>query len=77
MPIPSPSKILANRIAFFLDRYDMLGGATIDEVYNAIWPAFEYHNKEEIQIIKDYFRDVRWTNDLAQELYREIDLYYS
>lgn len=73
----SPSQNLANRITMFFDKYNMLGGATIQEIYTVIWSALEYHNKEEIQIIKDYFRDIRWASEKAQELYREIDLWYS
>ena len=72
----SPSQSLANRIAMFFSNFDMLGGATTDEMYEAVWKALEYHNKEEIQIIKDYFRDIRWANDKAQELYRQLDLWY-
>lgn len=72
----SPSQSLANKIAMFFSNFDMLGGATIDEMYEVVWKALEYHDKEEIQIIKDYFRDVRWANDRAQELYRQLDLWY-
>ena len=70
------SQNLANKITMFFSRYDMLGGATLEEMYKVIWKALEYHNKEEIQIIKDYFRDIRWANEVAQEIYREIDLWY-
>lgn len=72
----SPSQNLANKIAMFFSNFDMLGGATIDEMYEVVWKALEYHDKEEIQIIKDYFRDIRWANDRAQELYRQLDLWY-
>lgn len=72
----SPSQCLANKIAMFFSKFDMLGGATIDEMYEAVWKALEYHDEETIQIIKDYFRDIRWANDKAQELYRQIDLWY-
>lgn len=72
----SPSQSLANKIAMFFSDFDMLGGATIDEMYEVVWKALEYHDKEEIQIIKDYFRDIRWANDKAQELYRQLDLWY-
>lgn len=72
----SPSQSLANKIAMFFSNFDMLGGATIDEMYEVVWKALEYHDKEEIQIIKDYFRDIRWANDKAQELYRQLDLWY-
>lgn len=72
----SPSQSLANKIAMFFSNFDMLGGATIDEMYEVVWKALEYHDKEEIQIIKDYFRDIRWANDRAQELYRQLDLWY-
>ena len=72
----SPSQCLANRIAMFFSDFNMLGGATIDEMYEVVWKALEYHDKEEIQIIKDYFRDIRWANDKAQELYRQLDLWY-
>ena len=72
----SPSQSLANKIAMFFSIFGMLGGATIDEMYEVVWKALEYHDKEEIQIIKDYFRDIRWANDRAQELYRQLDLWY-
>lgn len=71
------SQNLANKITIFFDKYNMLGGATIQEMYEAVWKALEYHDKKEIQIIKDYFRDIRWANENAQNIYREIDLYYS
>lgn len=70
------SQNLANRITMFFSRYDMMCGATIEEMYHAVWQALEYHNSSQIQLIKDYFRDIRWTNEVAQELYREIDLWY-
>ena len=71
------SQNLASRITMFLDKYNMLGGATAQDMFEVVWKALEYHNKEEIQIIKDYFRDIRWANETAQKIYREIDLYYS
>ena len=72
----SPSQCLANRITMFFSDFNMLGGATIDEMYEVVWKALEYHDKETIQIVKDYFRDIRWANDKAQELYRQLDLWY-
>ena len=72
----SPSQSLANRIAMFFSNFNMLGGATLQEIYEVVSNALENHDKEEIQIIKDYFRDIRWANDKAQELYRQLDLWY-
>lgn len=67
---------LANKIALFFDRYDMLGGATVYEMYEVVHKALEENNQEEIHLIKEYFRDIRWANDRAQELYRQLDLWY-
>lgn len=72
----SPSQNLADKITTFFYDFDMLGGATEEELYEVIWKALEYHDKEQIQTIKDYFRDIKWANDRAQELYRQIDLWY-
>ena len=71
------SKNLADKIVLFFERYDMMGGATSQELYQVILKALDTKDEEEIKIIKDYFRDIRWTNKRAQGLYREIDLYYS
>ena len=71
------SQNLANKITMFFDKYDMLINVTIDEMYEVVYKALEYHNKEEIKIIKEYFRDIRWANKAAQDIYREIDLWYS
>ena len=71
------SQNLANRITMFFDKYNMLCGASVQDMYRAVYKALESHNKEQIRIIKDYFQDIKWANEKAQELYREIDLYYS
>lgn len=70
------SKNLADKIVLFFERYDMMGGATSQELYDVVLKALETKDQEEIQIIQEYFRDIRWTNDRAQEIYREIDAYY-
>ena len=70
------AKNLADKITLFFERFDMLGGATPQEMYAATYNALESKNIEDIRIIKDYFRDIRWANERAQEIYRELDLYY-
>ena len=72
----SPSQNLADKLVTFFSDFGMLGGATEEELYEVIWKALEYHNKEEIQIIKDYFRDIKWANSRAQDLYTQVDLWY-
>ena len=72
----SQSQSLANRIALFFARFDELGGATVEEMYEATYKALENHDVDDIRLIKDYFRDLRWANEKAQEIYRELDLYY-
>lgn len=67
---------LADKITAFFERFDMMGGATSEEMYEATYNALASNNSEEIKIIKDYFRDIRWANQRAQEIYRELDLYY-
>ena len=53
------SKNLADKIVLFFERYDMMGGATSQELYQVILKALDTKDEEEIKIIKDYFRDIR------------------
>lgn len=70
------SVLLANKITNFFERYDMMGGATSEEMYLAVLNTLESNDQEGIKILKDYFRDIRWTNQRAQDLYRELDINY-
>ena len=71
------SKDLANKITLFFERYDMLGGATVEEMYDATYRALEGKDEEDIKIIKDYFKDIRWANKKAQEIFEELEVYFN
>ena len=70
------SQNLANKITLFFERYDMMGGATSEEMYQAVLRTLNERDQEGIKIIKDYFRDIRWTNKRAEEIFRELEVEY-
>lgn len=65
---------LANRITSFFVDYNMLGGATEKEMYDATLRALNNQDKEDILIIISYFRDIYWTNKRAKEIYTALML---
>ena len=48
-------QLLADKITSFFVHFDMLGGATETEMYEATYRALESNDKDGIKIMKNYF----------------------
>ena len=68
-------QLLADKITSFFVHFDMLGGATETEMYEATYRALESNDKDGIKIMKNYFEKFIWEDKRAYEIYSELRLY--
>ena len=69
-------KNLADRITTFLNSRDMLGGASVEEMYEVTYKALSSYNYADIEIIVNYFKDLKKYSKVAENIYYDLVIDY-
>lgn len=70
------SKSLADKITTFFSSRNMLGGASVEEMYDATYKALSTYNYADIEIIVDYFKSLKKYSKVAEEIYYDLVIGY-
>ena len=67
------NKVLADKITWLFERNEMLGGATSKDMYDVTLKALKDNNKEDINIMLEYFELMKDTgNEDVRDIYFEL-----
>lgn len=69
-------KNLADKITTFFSSRNMLGGASVEEMYTTTYKALSTYNYADIETIVNYFKDLKKYSKVAEEIYYDLVIDY-